>query len=105
MKKMYLCAAVVGAIVPYYFFFQFVQVNGLSLLDFLSAMFANPAVAGMSADLFLSSFVFWGFMFYQQKKSQGPKPWLFVALNLVIGLSCALPAYLYAQQKSSEKNT
>jgi len=39
-------------------------------------------------------------MFKQVKESNGPKPYLFIILNLAIGLSCALPAYLYAREKA-----
>jgi hypothetical protein len=96
MKKIYLVAAKIGAIIPCFFFFQFIQLNGVNLPDFISALFVNGAAGGFSADLLISSFVFWVFMFQQQKISNAPKPWLFIALNLGIGLSCALPAYLYA---------
>ena len=96
MKKIYLVAAIIGAIIPCFFFFQFVQLDGVNLPDFISALFVNCAAGGFSADLLLSSSVFWVFMFQQRKMSNTPKPWLFIALNLGIGLSCALPAYLYA---------
>jgi hypothetical protein len=99
MKKLYLIAAVVGAIVPYIFFFNFIQLNGVDIPGFVSALFVNGAAGGFSADLLVSSFVFWIFMFQQQQKI-GPKPWVFIILNLLIGLSCALPAYLCAREKS-----
>jgi len=98
MKKLYLIAAVVGAIVPYIFFFNFIQLNGVDVPGFISALFVNGAAGGFSADLLISSFVFWVFMF-QQRHGGGPKPWVFIILNLSIGLSCALPAYLYAREK------
>ncbi|MCK9638255.1 MAG: DUF2834 domain-containing protein [Methylobacter tundripaludum] len=100
MKKIYLVTAIIGAIIPCFFFFQFIQLNGVNLPDFISALFVNGAAGGFSADLLLSSFVFWVFMFQQRKMSNAPKPWLFIALNLGIGLSCALPAYLYAIETS-----
>jgi len=100
MKKLYLAAAILGAIVPYVFFFNFMQINGLDLPKFMSAAFVNGAAAGFSADLLFSSFVFWAFMFQQRKMANGPNPALFIALNLGIGLSCALPAYLFAREKS-----
>ena len=37
MKRTYLLLAVVGAILPYIFFFQFVQIEGFSLLTFVEA--------------------------------------------------------------------
>ncbi|MGB7815156.1 MAG: DUF2834 domain-containing protein [Methylotenera sp.] len=100
MKKIYLVAAIIGAIVPFFFFLQFIQLNGVNLPDFISALFINGAVGGISADLLISSFVFWVFMFQQRKMSNASKPWLFIALNLGVGLSCALPAYLYTIEKS-----
>jgi hypothetical protein len=95
MRQLYLLLSILGAIVPYVFFSQFILVNGLSIPRFVSALFVNGAAGGFSADLLLSSFVFWLFMYGQFKKN-GPNPVLFVILNLTIGLSCALPAYLYA---------
>ncbi len=99
MKKIYLLLSVVGAIVPYLFFFQFIKAEGLNISAFISALFVNGAAGGFSADLLLSSFIFWLFMFQQVKESNGPKPYLFIVLNLIIGLSCALPAYLFAREK------
>jgi hypothetical protein len=66
---------------------------------FISASFVNGAAGGLSADLFLASFIFWLFMFRQVKEADGPKPALFIVLNLAIGLCCALPAYLYAREE------
>ena len=99
MKKVYLLLAIIGAIVPYIFFFQFIQVEGLNIPAFVSALFVNGASGGFSADLLISSFIFWLFMFQQAKRSNGPNPFIFIILNLAIGLSCALPAYLYAREK------
>ena len=97
MKKVYLILAILGAIVPYIFFTQFMQTNGFDLAGFMTGMFANGAAGGISADLLFTSFVFWLYMFVQSKSGQGPAPWLFIILNLTIGLSCAFPAYLYAR--------
>jgi hypothetical protein len=104
MKKIYLVATIVGAIIPCFFFFQYIQLNGVNPPDFISALFANGAAGGFSADLLISSFVFWVFMFQQRKMNNAPKPWLFIALNLGIGLSCALPAYLYTIETSHNFN-
>ncbi len=73
MKKLYLLLAILGAIVPYMFFFQFIQINGFDLPGFVAGLFVNGAAGGFSADLF-------------------------IILNLTIGLSCAFPAYLYARE-------
>ena len=100
MKTLYLSLAIIGAIVPYIFFLQFIQLEGINIPLFISSLFVNGAAGGFSADLLVSSFIFWIFMFQQLRKANNPKPYLFIALNLTIGLSCALPAYLYAREKN-----
>lgn len=97
MKNLYLVLAIIGAIVPYLFFLQFFAEDGFDLVGFIQALFVNGAAGGFTADLLISSFVFWLFMFSRQQS--GPKPWVFIVLNLTIGLSCALPAYLWANEK------
>ena len=99
MKNVYLIAAIVGAIVPYYFFLQHFSAEGLALPAFLGAVFATPAASGFAGDLFISSFVFWIWMF--EAGEGGPRPWPFILINLLIGLSCALPAYLYVRARGA----
>ena len=68
MKKLYLLLAVIGAIVPYFFFFQFFQAEGINISAFVSALFVNGAAGGFTTDVLLSSFIFWLFMFKQVKE-------------------------------------
>lgn len=100
MQKVYLVWAVLGAVIPIMFFLGVFHTEMVGLAGFIPALFVNGPAGGFAADLFISSFVFWTFMFTQQ---QGPRPWLFIVLNLCIGLSCALPAYLYARLRASER--
>ncbi len=93
MRNLYLVLAILGAVVPYIFFLQFFADHGLSLPAFAQGLFANGAAGGFASDVLISSAVFWMYMFNNRS---GPKPWLFIVLNLTIGLSCALPAYLWA---------
>jgi len=102
MKNVYLGLAIVGAVVPYLFFFSFIGDSGIDLAAFLSAAFANGSAGGFTADLFISSLVFWIYLFTHP---EGPKPWLFIALNLTIGLSCALPAYLYVRERRGGRSS
>ena len=100
MKNLYLGLAIVGAVVPYVFFLDFFAANGLALGSFVSGLFANGAAGGFSADLLITSLVFWIYMF---NRSGGPPAWPFVIVNLTIGLSCALPAYLYFVTRREEQ--
>lgn len=102
MKKVYLILAVVGAIVPYIFFANFIQLYGFDLPKFVELAFGNAAAGGFSADLCIATLLFWVFLFHQQRKG-GPKPWLFIILTLTIGLTCALGVYLYVREKCEPK--
>lgn len=99
MKNVFLALAIIGALVPYYFFLQHFELHGYGLADFVAGIFATPAASGFTADLLITSLAFWIHMF--GSRPDGPNPWPFVALNLLIGLSCALPAYLYVRLRSA----
>lgn len=90
MPKIFLVMAVAGALIPGLFFLQFF-LNGGSASSFVSALFVNGAAGGFSADVLISSGVFWLFLAHQKATNI----WAFVLINLSIGLSCALPLYLY----------
>ncbi len=100
MKTSYLILAIVGAVVPYIFFFRHFGSAGFGLFDFVAALFVTSAAGGFTSDLLITSFVFWVAMFHRRSQGKGPQPALFIVLNLLIGLSCALPAYLYANEKA-----
>lgn len=99
MKTLYLLLAIVGAVLPYAFLLQHFSSEGVSPSGFVSALFANPAAGGFTADLLFTSAVFWVFMFHQRRREKGPRAILFILLNLLVGLSCAFPAYLYARER------
>jgi len=99
MKHVYLALAVVGAVVPYVFFAQHFSASGFGLASFVANAFANGAAGGFSADVLISSVVFWIFLVSRK----APHLWLYVTINLAIGLSCALPLYLYMSAAASEK--
>ena len=83
--------AILGAAVPIAFFANFASENGLDLF-FVAATCVNGAAGGFTADLLISSFVFWIYMLSNQEN--GSQPCVFITFNLCIGLSCALPVYI-----------
>lgn len=103
IRTLYLVLAVIGAVVPYAFFLQHFQSAGLSLWSFLSALFANGAAGGFTADLLITSFVFWIAIIRQHRINRGPAPLAFIVINLLVGLSCALPAWLYWRESQTQE--
>ena len=90
VKNLFLVSAIVGAVLPYIFFVQHFSIEGIGLSGFVAALFANPAAGGFTVDLLFTSVVFWILMFQEHSRKKGPHPFLFVVLNGLIGLSCAL---------------
>ncbi len=97
MKTVYLSFALLGAVVPYVFFIAHFQAEGLGLGAFASALFVNGAAGGFTSDVLISSSVFWIWLL----RSRAKRPWLYIVLNLTIGLSCAFPAYLYSREREA----
>lgn len=95
MPLIYLVLAVIGGIVPYIFFIQYFAEAGPDLAEFVAAAFINGAAGGLSADILISSVVFWIWLWQRQ----APWLWVYVIINLLIGLSCALPAYLFVEAR------
>ena len=98
MKNVYLFAAIAGTIIPYAFFVDFFMTEGIDPFAFISGVFANGAAGGFAADILISSAVFWGYLISKKES----RAWVYILLNLTIGLSCALPVYLYVQAKARE---
>jgi hypothetical protein len=97
MKALYLLLAVIGTIGPYVFFVDYFAASGLAPLQFLAAAFVNGAAAGFTVDVIVSSVVFWVWL----GAERAPRAWVYMLLNLTIGLSCALPLYLYFRDARS----
>ncbi|MEZ4416180.1 MAG: DUF2834 domain-containing protein [Gemmatimonadota bacterium] len=99
MRPVYAVLALLGAALPMVFFVRFFSGSAPGDPGFLAAAFANPAAGGLSTDLVISSVTFWAWM---ATRRGGPRPWGFIVVNLLIGLSCALPAYLYVLEGRRE---
>lgn len=99
MRNFYLLAAIVGAIVPYATYFGYLAyVPGSS--GALSLAWGNPIAAATLADFTLSCLVFWPFVFGESRRLGIRRPLFFIAANVLIGLSFALPAFLYARERA-----
>ena len=98
-STIFLTLAVIGAVAPWFFFMKFFGAEGPGG-DFVGALFVNGAAGGFTADLLITSWVFWIFLFSEGGRVGVGKLWLYVVLNLLIGLSCALPLFLWAREKA-----
>ncbi len=100
MQTFYLLAAIVGTVLPWVSFLPFLVENGLWPVTILTALYVNGATAGLSTDFFLTCGVFWIFAI-REARLAGLKGWLFVIPAApLIGLSMALPAFLYLRERT-----
>ena len=99
IRNLYLILAVLGALVPWAFFAGFFAAHGIGG-DFVGALFANGAAGGFTADLLISSLVFWVFIAREGRRCGMGRLWAYVLVNLLIGLSCALPLFFWFRERA-----
>jgi hypothetical protein len=102
VRTFYLLAAILGFIVPYVFFFQFLVEHGLNLSLFFQQMFATPIAAFFSADVIVSSLAFWAFLYSEGRRFAMRNLWIYVLLNLLVGVSFALPVFLFVRENKKD---
>jgi hypothetical protein len=99
MKHFYLATAVMGTVVPWLFFGSFFALHGPDIPLFLQSLFANGAAGGFSADVLISIFVFWVWSWRDARERNVARWWLVLPASFFIGLSLALPLYLYLRER------
>ena len=99
MKTVYLVLAIIGLIVPYYFFLQLPAEDGFNLPALIRPFFANNFMRGAAMDLTISVLVFWLFLFVEASRLQMKNAWVYVLATLLVGLSFALPLFLYFRER------
>lgn len=97
MRKLYAALAIPGFLLPMSQLVPFVRAQGLDLGAFLTLPFANPASTMFAFDLLVSCAVFWAFLYAQPHV---PRRWVYVVLTLGVGLSFALPLFLFARERA-----
>ncbi|WP_019508555.1 DUF2834 domain-containing protein [Pleurocapsa sp. PCC 7319] len=95
MQLIYSILSILGFVLPYSQLTPFFAENGLNLPLFWSQLFANQISSLFGFDLFISSLVFWIFMLREGMKLHMKYLWIYIVLNLIVGLSFALPLFLW----------
>jgi hypothetical protein len=101
-KNIFLILAILGFIAPYYFFLQVPPENALDLPGLIQPLFANNFMRGVAMDLTVSVIVFWVYVFLEARKLDMKSPWVYLLATLLVGLSFALPLFLYFRERKLE---
>jgi len=95
-KNIFLVLTVIGFIAPYYFF---LQVHDFDLNVLFQQFTASKILSGTAMDLLISVIVFWFFMFTEARKLNMKNAWVYLLATLLVGLSFALPLFLYFRER------
>lgn len=98
-KNIFLALTLTGFIAPYYFF---LQVHGFNLNTLFQQFAASKILSGVAMDLLVSVIVFWFFMFTETRKLHMKNAWAYLLATLLVGLSFALPLFLYFRERHLE---
>lgn len=106
LKSLYLLLTIAGSIAPWFWLLQ----DPTALLDpilFLQQAFANNIATAVATDLLISAIAFFCFVWIELKRlgSSPLRILIYVGLTLAVGLSCALPFFLYYREQILERNT
>ena len=99
MQWLYLVAAILGAILPLSQFMPFLATYGFDMPLFFRQLFQNHVSAFFGMDVIVSSFVLWLFVFSEGRRRGMKNLWLYVACNLAVGVSLALPLFLFFRER------
>ena len=98
LRRFYLLMCVLGTVIPWLFFAGFFARNGLDIPMFVMGLFSNGAAGGFSSDILMSIVVFWVWSLVDAKQYGVRNWWLVLPASALVGLSLALPLYLYLRQ-------
>ena len=103
MKWLYAAAAVLGAALPLSQLAPFLAAHGPDARLFAGQLFANNVSAFFGVDVLVSSLALWLFVFAEGGRRGMKNLWLYVACNLAVGVSLALPLFLFFRERSLER--
>lgn len=103
IKVIYLLLCILGSVLPLSQFIPFILENSLDINVFFQQLFANHISSFFGMDVIVSSLVLWTFVFWEGTRLKMPHLWVYVASNLVVGVSLGLPLFLLMRQYQLEK--
>jgi len=104
IKTLYLVLCIVGAVLPYWQFVPWAAANGLHMALFFRELFANRISAFFGMDVIVSAIVLVVFMRTESRRLGMTRPWLSVLALLTVGVSLALPMFLYIREERLEND-
>jgi len=103
-KNVYLLLCVLGLAIPYSQFVPWLHENGMNLALLVRQLFANRISAFFGLDVLVSSAVLLVFMRVEGRRLYARFRWLPIAALCAVGVSLALPLFLYLRERALEES-
>jgi hypothetical protein len=103
LKTIYLVLCIFGLALPYWQFVPWVAANGLHLGLVFQQLFANRIGGFFEMDVLVSSVVLVIFMRAESSKSGISGRWIPLLALLTVGVSLALPLFLFMRELKLEQ--
>jgi hypothetical protein len=105
LQGTYLILCILGIALPYSQFVPFLFENGLNFQLFFEQLFINRISLFFGMDVIVSSLVLWTFVWVEGSRLKMKNLWIYIASNLLFGVSLALPLFLLMRQRKLEETT
>lgn len=103
-KNIYLILCVLGAAIPYSQFIPWVAENGLHVGLMVRQLFANRVGGFFGLDVLVSSLVLLVFMREEGRAVRMRLRWVPIVALCAVGVSLALPLFLYLRERKLESS-
>jgi hypothetical protein len=97
LRHFYLLACVLGTVLPLHRLYPFLTQHGLDLREFFAQVYGTSVGAFFASDVTCSAVILIVFMVAEGRRLGIRRFWLPV-LGLLVGVSLALPWFLYVRQ-------
>lgn len=99
LRMIYLALAIWGAIHPMYYFIQWFQAEGWSLMAMVDAWHANAASSGLVWDLTIAAIALTVWIIAETAVRKNWSALIAIPATFCIGVSCGLPLYLFLRTR------
>lgn len=103
LQTTYLILCILGTALPYSQFVPFLIDHGFNPTLFFEQLFVNQISGFFGMDVIVSSLVLWIFVFEEGSRLKMQNLWIYVASNLLVGVSLGLPLFLMMRQRKLEE--
>ncbi|MGM3307821.1 DUF2834 domain-containing protein [Anabaena sp. WFMT] len=105
IQSIYISLAILGLVLPYSQFIPFILEHSLDIKLFFEQLFVNRISSFFGMDVIVSSLVFWVFVFGEGTRLKMQNLWIYIAFNLMVGVSFGLPLFLLMRQRQIEQQS